>query len=100
MRKTGSGLQDLAGLILQQAYKNQAACDESQDARAALPQNCLTTEDESRVVLAFRPHHFGNILWQTPRLPWAGASCPQHRAYPAVKQPFTQSPQLKRRKDI
>jgi hypothetical protein len=28
---------------------------------AALPQNCLTTEDESRTVLAFRPRHFGNI---------------------------------------
>jgi hypothetical protein len=27
---------------------------------AALPQNCLTTEDESRIGLSFRPRHFGN----------------------------------------
>lgn len=29
---------------------------------AALPQNCLTTAYECRWILAFRPHHFSNIL--------------------------------------
>src|ERR1051326_4500800 len=28
---------------------------------AALPQNCLTTEDESRTTLSLRPRHFGNL---------------------------------------
>jgi len=28
--------------------------------QAALPQNCLTTEEDSRPVLAWRPRHFGN----------------------------------------
>ena len=28
---------------------------------AALPQNCLTTEEKSRTALAFRPRHFSNI---------------------------------------
>jgi hypothetical protein len=28
---------------------------------AALPQNCLTTEEESRTTLSLRPRHFGNF---------------------------------------
>jgi len=28
---------------------------------AALPQNCLTTEDESRTTLSLRPRHFSNF---------------------------------------
>jgi thioredoxin 1 len=28
---------------------------------AALPQNCLTTEEESRITLSFRPRHFSNF---------------------------------------
>src|SRR5579864_728802 len=28
---------------------------------AALPQNCLTTEEKSRTTLSFRPRHFGNF---------------------------------------
>jgi hypothetical protein len=28
---------------------------------AALPQNCLTTEEESRTTLSIRPRHFGNF---------------------------------------
>jgi len=30
---------------------------------AALPQNCLTTEEESRTTLSVRPRHFGNLSY-------------------------------------
>jgi hypothetical protein len=36
---------------------------EPQDARQPSPRTAFTTDRESRGILAFRPHHFGNISY-------------------------------------